>query len=181
MANETINQQIEDGLPTNDDFLLMWDVTTGKTKKVSVENVLLKALNGDSSWAWQDWIPSYTNFNAGNGTLSYAKYLQIGKTVFFRIRFILGSTSAVTGGLIFSLPVTASANHNSESIGQATISDIGTRDFACSVVISGTTGGGIIIHPIVATYLDRDGTDATKPMIWAAGDIWSAQGMYEAA
>lgn len=45
MANETINQQSEDGSPTSDDFVLMWDVATGTTKKVTIANLLLLLAN----------------------------------------------------------------------------------------------------------------------------------------
>ena len=36
---ETINQQVEDTSPTSDDYLLVWDSTTGTTKKVTVSNL----------------------------------------------------------------------------------------------------------------------------------------------
>src|SRR5262249_19012047 len=40
-----------------------------------------------SAWAWSSWVPTFTNLTGGN--LNYADYLQIGKTVFFKIKYTL--------------------------------------------------------------------------------------------
>lgn len=57
MAEQTINQYTEDSAPTGDDFLLVWDVATGTTKKVSIISVLsvngvISARKGGSGTNW---------------------------------------------------------------------------------------------------------------------------------
>ena len=64
-------------------------------------------INGETNGggAWQSWTPTFSN---SNGTLTmnvtYAKYMVIGKTVFWRI---MCNTTAVStpGGLYFTPPV----------------------------------------------------------------------------
>jgi len=64
-----------------------------------------------SGWAWQTWSPSLSNLTLGNGT-QIAKYIQIGKTVFVRYKFLLGSTSSVGTSPTISLPVTAISDYS---------------------------------------------------------------------
>src|SRR6185369_9654216 len=71
-----------------------------------VTGTLPTANGGVPQSAWGSWTPSWTNLSVGNGTV-VAKYVQIGKTVFARLSLVLGSTSTVTGPVIFSLPVTS--------------------------------------------------------------------------
>ena len=64
----------------------------------------LNLLHGNLG-AWTAWTPSWTNVTVGNGTNEGA-YIQIGKIVFMRINFTLGNTSAITGLITLTLPVT---------------------------------------------------------------------------
>lgn len=47
MADETINQQTEETAPTSDDLLLLWEVASATTKKVTLANL-------GSNGAWMD-------------------------------------------------------------------------------------------------------------------------------
>lgn len=53
---------------------------------------------------WASYVPTFTNFTLGNGTLS-AKWQQAGSVVTGFIRLTLGTTSALTGTMTISLPV----------------------------------------------------------------------------
>lgn len=69
MAEQTINQYTEDGAPTGDDFLLVWDVATGTTKKVSITNVLsvsgiISARKGGSATNWA--VSGSTDYNVSD-------------------------------------------------------------------------------------------------------------------
>jgi hypothetical protein len=77
-----------------------------------------------SSWAWQSWTPTWTNLTVGNGT-NASTYTQIGKTVHFRLKFVLGTTSAVGSAPVFTLPVT-SVNYGSPY--NAVIGQLAVRD-----------------------------------------------------
>lgn len=192
-----ISGQPNETSPSTSDYVLGNSTTGPTTKRFTFANLITLFFNnipnaiitraklsttvGELGGAWTTWVPTYVNFTAGDGTLTYARYIKIGKTVFFRIRFVLGSTSAVTGGIQFSLPSTTHASYFGEPLGMGYISDTGTRTYVSSCVWSDSTHAAMVVHPIVATYLDWAGTAANKPMTWVAGDIWAAQGSYEEA
>jgi len=150
------------------------------TDNIATNSVALTKLTTDSSWAWTAWTPSWTNFTLGNGTLTFAKYVQIGKTVYYKIYVTLGSTSSVTGQITFSLPITAKdsfsqyecANGNCEH-GSGVYYSMG------GVLLSATT---IQLHIWGgSTYLNDVVISSTVPFTWASTDSFSVQGFYEAA
>lgn len=57
---------------------------------------------------WQTYTPTFTNLTVGNGTLN-AKYIEAGKLVHWRVGLVGGNTSAASGAVKISLPVTAQA------------------------------------------------------------------------
>lgn len=82
-------------------------VVTANITDAAVTPNKLVASSG-TGWAWQTFVPSWTNLTVGNGTLT-ARYSQIGKKVKIFIAFVLGNTSAVGGDISFTPPVTASS------------------------------------------------------------------------
>lgn len=70
-----------------------------------------KLLTGNgTTWVYQNWTPTISNTGGSiSATVNYAKYVRIGKTVFFRISINVNSVSA-GGGLQFSAPVTGAVN-----------------------------------------------------------------------
>jgi hypothetical protein len=124
--------------------------------------------------AWTSYTPTTTNITIGNGTWA-SSYIQIGKTVHLKVRFTLGSTSAITGAATFSLPVTATGF----GYGTANL-NAGSNYFGVSV-ISGTAN--VVANAINAagTYAVGSSTSATVPATWATGHIISLSITYEAA
>src|SRR5262245_14617589 len=59
--------------------------------------------------AWTTWTPTLANLTLGNGTVT-AKYRRLGKTVDYRFKFVLGSTSAVGTSPRFTLPAAPHAD-----------------------------------------------------------------------
>lgn len=137
----------------------------------------------DSSWSWQTWVPSYTNFTPGNGTLTFAKYTQVGKTVFVRIHFILGSTSVVSGRITFSLPVTSVAysSLDEDILGNAMLRQTGTNNFLGVTTWLSTTTAGLDGVNAASTSAIVSPTSATVPFTWANTHEWGATFTYEAA
>lgn len=144
-----------------------------------------KLLTGTgSTWSWGNWSPSYTNFTLGNGTLNYAKYNQSGKSVFFEISVTLGSSSSVSGQIIFTLPVTASSSPAIN--GTAVTSNVQFVDLGSAVhmgvfIINGSGNGALSYLNVVSSSLRYQTISSSAPFTWAAGDIWSVSGIYEAA
>lgn len=129
--------------------------------------------------AWTSWTPTWTNLTVGNGTVT-AKYTRVGRTIHFRLKFTLGSTSTVGTLPRFSLPVESHSEYLSEyPIGAATYVDSGTaaydgvvqRDAATTALLRRIGGSG---SPTV-------NVTATAPFAWATGDYLMLSGSYEAA
>lgn len=130
--------------------------------------------------AWIDFSASigWVNVTAGNGTL-VARYKRLhDRTIVWRMKFSLGSTSDVTGSIQFNLPVEAAYND------QAPISAMAYNGTVHKLVpFTSTT-------TVTLSALDTSGATATAlattgtvPFDWnaAAGYNFSAGGVYEAA
>lgn len=151
-------------------------VTTDKLNDASVTNAKLAA-----NAAWTSWTPTLTNITQGNGTVT-AKYSQIGKVVFFKFFFVLGSTSAMGSIPTISLPVTAAAlvsGSDNKIDGKVEVKDASTGDaYTGEIFLNSTT----VARP---TYLNVNAVNvnisATAPMTWATSDVLGLAGSYEAA
>lgn len=133
--------------------------------------------------AWQSWTPSWTNLTVGNG-VNASVYCQVGKTVFFRVFFTLGSTSAVGSTPFFSLPVTAQGTgyRDSDALGLATLFDTSApANFAGFVNFRSTTTAYPLTSSVSGSNITYSGIGVSTPFAWAVGDVIFCQGMYEAA
>ncbi len=134
-----------------------------------------------TGWAWSTWAPSWTNVTQGNGVVSCG-YRQTGKTVAFRLLFTLGTTSAVSGSIGFTLPVTANAAYlTNHPIGPMRFVDSGVAGYQGVVFINSVTAAGSAVYNASATYLGESGATNLIPFTWATGDLFYCTGMYEAA
>lgn len=127
--------------------------------------------------AWQTWVPMLTNLTLGNGTV-LAKYRQVGRTVDFRFRLVLGSTSAVGTDPKFTLPTTPSADFPTSD---------GVMPCHAHIVDSGITirqalplyAGGTTITLLYWDAAVQPATiTATVPWTWGTGDWIVAHGTY---
>lgn len=145
----------------------------------SVPNAALAA-----NTAWASFTPTLTNLTLGNGTL-VAKYQQIGKTVKARISLVFGSTTAVTGDITFTLPVTAATYAGTANVGQiggANIFDTSVpRVFQGIVNMASTTTGTVRPQFADQVALYTLNASSSLPMTWAVGDEIGAWFEYEAA
>jgi hypothetical protein len=133
--------------------------------------------------AWASWTPviSGTGWSVGNGTLT-ATYKQIGKTVFFRIRFVLGSTTGKgAGGLGWSLPVNTTSNQIYASFANANYLDSGNEVVMGYVHSEGTNNINLYAINASGTYAKQTSITSTVPFTWATNDEIFINGTYEAA
>lgn len=159
-------------------------VTAAKLADASVFPANLTAGLSSSSWAWQSWTPSWTNLTLGNGVLE-ATYIQIGKTINFRIMLTLGTTTNISGAVSFSLPVTAAAYYGNvrSFIGGFELEDSGVSNYSgfVGIITSTTLGQFDLITANGATYHGFVGLSNTAPTGLGNGDFISGHGTYEAA
>lgn len=129
--------------------------------------------------AWTTWVPILTNITAGNG-VQVAKYRQLGKTVDYRWKFRLGTTSAIGTAPRFTLPVAPHAEYvaDEDRLGTGQLLDAATqlRD-AIIYLISGST---VEIAAFGSTG-SKASITSLVPWTWGTSDTLMASGTYEAA
>lgn len=138
-------------------------VTTAITNKVS---------------AWTSFTPSIANITVGNGTRE-GQYQEVGNTLFFRVKFTLGSTSAMTASTpILTLPNSRSMSGSPTPLrinAIATFFDLDTINIFNGIVYySSATTVGVLPQRIVSTYVSSNAlvpVTTIVPMTWATGDI----------
>jgi len=131
--------------------------------------------------AWNSWTPTLTNLTLGNGTQSAAHH-RIGRTIHFRWKFTLGSTSAVGTSPQFTLPVAAHADYAiNMPMGTASLLDSGVALYlGWGIMINASTVAPVAVNSAGATATNASVT-ATVPFTWATGDVIMVTGTYEAA
>lgn len=126
-----------------------------------------------------NYTPTFTNLSVGNGTLT-GRYTTKGKTCFFNWKIIFGTTTSVSGLIIYSLPVTANFSENVE-IGMMYAADATGSAYMGFSRIGSTTTAYIIATTVSGSYVIETVTSATVPFTWATSDVLSVNGLYEIA
>lgn len=131
---------------------------------------------------WQSWTPTWTGITKGGATVQ-AYYIQLGKTVFCRVRFVVGSGTVMTGNPVFTLPVTAHGGYDpiQHVVGSSYYEDYLTGAYSGSVRIITSTTAGFYPPDATTAYLTNGSTTTTVPFTWASGDYLATQFFYEAA
>jgi hypothetical protein len=125
------------------------------------------------------WTPTTTGITAGNGT-TVARYAQSGKFVTGSYNFTLGSTSAITsGGVSFTLPVTAKANFVLN--GNATFLRNGVGYETGMTLQASTTVCYVGTFSTSTTYPAYVDLTSTIPHTWSSTDFIAVNFEYEAA
>jgi len=138
--------------------------------------------SGVSFGAWKSYSPTLSGgWTNGNGVWTSA-YIQIGKTVHYRGKFVVGSTTTKGTTLNVSLPVTAAADalvSSSTTSGFAIVAGVNTA--LLWGYVGSTTTMTMFALDASTTYLRRSGIDASTPGVWTAADQFNFSITYEAA
>jgi len=138
------------------------------------------------AWAAYPSTPTWTSTTnpvINNGTI-VGQYVQLGKTVHFRVKITMGSTTTYgSGGYSIGLPV--AHNHGAESaIGRVHMLDSSgpSRYAAYAYTVSANSDTVFLSYTNAAAAQNTSsGITATAPFTWASGDILTVTGTYEAA
>lgn len=183
----------ESASPSNPFIGQIWIDPNSSASATDISNYLQKdtasatyaTKSNFSETEWTSYTPTITadlgGFSLGNGTL-VGRYKQLGKTVFFHLKFIYGSSSSPGGGhWNFSLPVAA---HDTNFTFSASILDDGIAWY-------GGIGNGNYTGLTTSFAVITPGTSAAVttwaavgnggPFSWGAGDNITISGSYEAA
>lgn len=165
-----------------------WSVSFGEQPSATKWNILgtndayFDSVVG-SGTAWTSFTPSYTSITVGSGT-STGHYLQIGKIVFYKVKFVYGSGSSVGASPSMTLPVAENTNSITSGVswmGVLMINDSGTTVFEGHMRYNGSQAASFIVNAVTSTYPQANGISSTIPMTWTTNDGFSIQGHYEAA
>lgn len=175
--NPVSNNASQPSTPANS--LLIAKVVTSASNVTSSFDMRTIALNN----AWRSWTPTFTNFSLGNGTVDYAKYTVIGKTVHFRIQVTLGTTSAMGSAPYFTTPLNLAAypSANSNIAGNASMTQTGTAFFIGILRYQAINALTFEAHSVSGSYVRATTVTGVVPFTWANTHVWSAAGSYEAA
>jgi len=136
-----------------------------------------------STWAWANYTPVWTNLTVSGSTV-VAKYIQIGKTVHFRISVVLGGGNAPTGSVTVSLPVTAAANAGTNTvqpIGTTVYNDSSATVYTGYLGYASTTTAILLVGVANTAYLTSGAISGSAPFTFGNGDEILLMGTYEAA
>ena len=151
---------------------------------VGANDLLVTAASGETTGlkytgGWTTWTPTWSNLTVGNGTV-VARYQQIGKTVNYYLQFTMGSTSAVTGRIIWTLPVTPNQSF-AGGLGTAVLVDSGVGGYPGFLGGWSATQSYLSASNSSGTYATESATSATVPFTWAVNDFFFLNSSYEVA
>jgi hypothetical protein len=131
--------------------------------------------------AWTAYTPTTANITKGSGTLTGA-YAVIGKTVFFKIVFVLAADSAVGTGPTFSLPLTGTVVASVLMFSNIYVQllDATVAVFQGSVRAASNSSISILGVKTDATYSQDILVTASVPFTWTTSDAIMIHGNYEA-
>ena len=125
------------------------------------------------------FTPTFTGYTRGNGT-SQSYYTRVNKLVFVSCFETLGTTSAVTGTIAMTLPVTAS-RQSSIPVSRGYIEDTGVQLYWATIFPQSTTKVQVFTDATGGTYASNGGVSSTVPMTWGNLDNFGFAFVYEAA
>ena len=147
------------------------DTPISASRLAHMEDGIFDATEGPG---WVSYVPTTTGLTLGNGSLT-GRYTKIGKTVIFAAQFTLGSTSAVTGLISFTLPI-AAAQPLWPGVGKLT--DSGASYYS-AIVHTTTTVGQVFPTSTSGPYANIVFPSATVPFTWTTSDQVALSGFYE--
>lgn len=132
-----------------------------------------------NSASWQSWTPTFTNLSGG--TLNYAVYQQIHKTVFFQFKYTLGG-AGISGRPNFTVPVTmATRSAASQDVLNCNAEYNGPIAYNGGVAWVDANTLTMYCFKVDATYSSYASVSATIPFTWGSGHFILIRGYYEAA
>lgn len=118
----------------------------------------------------------------GNGVWFTGSYCKLGKLVFVRASFSIGSTTTKGTTLNLNLPVTANTNAVGTQSGPLVpVTAGGVNTHLLYGQLAGTGQYSFFAVNAASTYLVRTAVTATVPATWQTGDVINFSFSYEAA
>lgn len=144
-----------------------------------IDNTDLATTAGQPGGAWLSYTATWTNISNGTRT---AAYMQLGKTVFFRAKFVVTTSPAVAGNFTVTLPVTATSSIQASQCRASFYDNSATRTYPALVHAASTTALTITAQQFPGLTDSYNATPTSSlPFTWAVDDVIEVAGVYEAA
>jgi hypothetical protein len=126
------------------------------------------------------YTPTFVNLTVGNGTIEF-RFGRVQNFIHVLGKITFGSTTAITGSITVTYPVTAAANITGQQIGLARLVDSGAGVVFGIVNGNNTTTASLSSYQPSGSLLLGASFSSTSPFTWANTDIIFANFVYEAA
>lgn len=128
---------------------------------------------------WFNYTTTTTGITTTSGTLT-GKFTMLSTTVFFKVKFTLGASSAITGSPTFTLPTTTTSFFatNQGVIGHAEFADSGVANYTGSLRLNSTTVAGVLVNGASGV---QTAVSSTVPFTFGTADSIIGIGHYETA
>ena len=127
--------------------------------------------------AWTSWTPTWTYLTLGNGTVS-ALYARASRLITWKLKLTFGSTTSVSGGIRFELPVAAATGVEFDNSFGTFVDASSSRHLAMSQFIS-TTVIQVNGMTVSGSNVIQIATTASVPFTWTTSDQIYFSGVYE--
>jgi hypothetical protein len=144
-----------------------------------IGNSSLDTTAGQPGGAWLSYTATWTNISNGTRT---AAYMLVGKTCFFRARFVVTTSPAVAGNFTVTLPLTGSADNISAQFQASLYDNSTTRTYPAMIHAVSTTALTITAQQFPGLTDSYNATPSSSlPFSWAVDDRIEVAGFYEVA
>lgn len=148
----------------------------------AITNAKLSTATGELGGAWASYTPTFTNLSGG--TLNYGKYMQIGKTVFFKVKYTMSGTN-ISGLVKVTAPVSIaqpspSATSDTFSVVVEYV-DFGGNAYPGIAAVDSSSAFSLYCVDASGSFASYAGINASKPLTWGNNDYFIVSGHYEAA
>lgn len=135
-----------------------------------------------SRTGWAAFTPTVNNLTVGTGGTVTGKIAYAGKTAFFYVEAVLGSSGFSVGALSVNFPETAVTYQVNHPVGWVALYDSSPVATYHGVLAWGsTTVANIAALSVSGSYIVWSGLSSTIPITWAAGDKVLIHAVYERA
>jgi len=145
---------------------------------VSGQVLTAAQMNGIGEYA--AYTPTFTALTVGNGTLDW-RFGRVQNFIHVEGKLLFGSTTSVSGNVLFTLPATARSAVNNMQIGVSRLTDAEVSTIFGLVIQASTTTAAIQAFAAGFTYLTNSAFSATDPFTWNVNDEIYVNCVYEAA
>lgn len=150
-----------------------------------VAGAVLAAADLNELGNWDTFSPTLTNVTVGNGTES-AFYCQLGSgttdgLVAWYYELLFGSTTAITGSVTITYPVSAVGSRRASQVSTVFCEDSSGTDYYGTLFRNTASVGTVRVFNSSATYLKTTNLGASVPFTWSSGDRLGIGGVYQSA